>query len=725
MGKKLKISLLFLSIILITTLIKTFAVDDKIDYNTNLSNSNKLLLQSNYFTHPINNDPYNQPDIDMTNYEELMENDHLKVYIDNKSLALRILNKDTNYIWMSDLDNVYDERLNKDWIYFVRSAVSFTYLNKKDAVKYDNILESKYDIIIKKNITSNRAEFSLDFTYCKIRMKLVIGLEGESLTVKIPSDSIEEYGDNKLFTLQLYPFLGAVKFDEIPGYSFIPDGSGALVQFQRDNIMESSFRTKFYGNDVYINSANRDILPLNLPVYGIVHGHNQNAIFTEVKSGAEFGEFVMQFAGEANTTDFNFSYVDYIFREKFYQPLIDDQGVTKITNDMYKYDIEMKHTFLSNENANYIGMAKTYKEEIFNGEEENTSQKSNIPMHLDILASESYKAILFQKFIKMTQLNELVSINQELNQENIDNLLITYKGYNAGGLSKIDVDNFKFDRRLYDLDSIDKLDNFYLYYQPSLVYEKEADKSNLLTRINREYMLNDHYYYNSNKSILEGINRAFDYSLKIGANIVLDGISHNLYSDLKNGITRRDMMNKLNESITKDIPMFNPSSYLFSKTSDYLNISNSSNQYLFVTDSVPFIQTVLRGNVDYFSENINNSGNRKTEILKCVEYGTYPSYMISSKSSYLLKDTISKDIFGTEYSLYKDTVISEYKYLNNALKYVIGSEIMSHNALDEGVIEVVYENGIVIVVNYNIHEVSYGDYIIDGKDYKVIGDINE
>ncbi|QVK18405.1 hypothetical protein KHQ81_01425 [Mycoplasmatota bacterium] len=724
MRKGFKIGLtLFILFITITTF-RTFAYTEPVVHDNLPNQSQNNLLKSSFFTHPLDHLVYNQPEVELSNYDILLENDSLRVYIDDESLALRVLNKETQYVWMSDLDNIYDERLNRDWVNFVRSAVSFSYFNSKEVVKYDDLIKSKRDITIEKTVQSDQVRFDLDFTYTKIKLSLIIKLDGNALSIKIPKESIEEYGKNKLFKLQLYPFLGATKFDEIPGYSFIPDGSGALVRFQKNNIMKSSFKTRFFGNDIYLNPVNNDILPFNLPVYGMVHGHNQNAIFSEVTSGAQFGEFIMQFAG--NTTDFNFNYVNFLLREKYFHRLIDDQGISKITEDRYLYDIEVIHNFLSNEKANYIGMAQTYQDSLFYNDEKLKTDTKDIPMHLDVIAADSYQSILFQKYVKMTTLDELVSINNELKDENINELLFTYKGYNKGGLSKINLNNYQFDRRLRNQSSLDKLDNMYLYYEPSLVYEKEADKKYLLQQINQNYVLiDDYYYYNNNKSILKGIQHAKEYATDIGTNIALDGVSNLLYSDLKNNITREEMIKRLNEKIVDDIPMYKPASYLLNKTSDYLNTANSSNQYLFITDSVPFVQTLLRGYVNYYSENINNSGNRTSEILRCVEYGTYPSYLISNKSSYYLKNEIFNDIFGIEYDLYRNLIADEYHYVNEALKHVIDSKIISHHIVHEGLVEVTYDNGIIIIVNYNNQEMNYLGKVIEGKNYIVIGDQNE
>ena len=142
----------------------------------------------------------------------------------------------------------------------------------------------------------------------------------------------------------------------------------------------------------------------------------------------------------------------------------------------------------------------------------------------------------------------------------------------------------------------------------------------------------------------------------------------------------------------------------------------------FITDSVPFVQIVLHGYMDMYSTYLNFSSNQELDSLKCVEYGVYPAYLITEEASHNLSNTLSSDLFATEYDRVKDKMFSQYKFIKGALDNVVGAQIVSRTVLDLGVVEVTYSNGVSIIVNYTndayLHKAS--GKTINTMGYEVI-----
>ena len=167
-------------------------------------------------------------------------------------------------------------------------------------------------------------------------------------------------------------------------------------------------------------------------------------------------------------------------------------------------------------------------------------------------------------------------------------------------------------------------------------------------------------------------------------------------------------------------PMYSPNAYLLKNTSKYLNMNLYHEKLKFITDSVPFTQIVLRGYVDLYSSYLNFSSNQDIDALKCIEYGVYPAYLISKEASHELSDTLSNNLYATEYERVRNKMISQYEMIKTALDQVVGAEIVSREVLAAGVVEVTYNNGLSIVVNYTNDAVPYKGVTVKKMGFEVI-----
>ena len=65
-------------------------------------------------------------------YEFLGENANFQLYANRLSLAFKVVDKRSGYIWHSNLDEkISGDRLNKTWTAFASSAISIDYLDAK------------------------------------------------------------------------------------------------------------------------------------------------------------------------------------------------------------------------------------------------------------------------------------------------------------------------------------------------------------------------------------------------------------------------------------------------------------------------------------------------------------------------------------------------------------------------------------------------------------------
>jgi hypothetical protein len=106
-----------------------------------------------------------------------------------------------------------------------------------------------------------------------------------------------------------------------------------------------------------------------------------------------------------------------------------------------------------------------------------------------------------------------------------------------------------------------------------------------------------------------------------------------------------------------------------------------------------------------------------------IDYNLYPSFILSKKPSYELMDTVSSDLYSTEYALYADLIQELYGEINEVQSKVAGYEWTDRKVLESGVIVNSYENNgktKEVVVNYTSNAISYNGHTVEAQSASVI-----
>ena len=145
-----------------------------------------------------------------------------------------------------------------------------------------------------------------------------------------------------------------------------------------------------------------------------------------------------------------------------------------------------------------------------------------------------------------------------------------------------------------------------------------------------------------------------------------------------------------------------------------------TSSYIYEDESVPFMSMVLKGVIPVYADYVNFEANKQEFFLKMVETGTYPSFYITKESSADLIYTNSSNIYSSEYSVYRDTIIEYTKELQTVNEKVAGAFIAKHEIRDNGITVVTYDNGVTIYINYSNSQQSADGHTLEGMSYKVV-----
>ena len=702
----------------------------------------KAEYTSNQFTQvdTVNTDWEINQDIP-DSYELVGENATYELYADKTTLAFKVVDNRSGYVWHSNLDEkIEGDRLNKTWTAFASSGISIDYLDLKAIGERASITNSNHTLEVKP--IDQGFEASVTFSDASITMVVIVKLEENGVSVEVPFESIKEDNpDFKLGTLYVYPFLGATRGDSVPGYMFIPDGSGSLIRFNTETKAKNMFYGRYYGADLgmltylpFDPTINRPY-KISIPVIGMVHGYKQNAFIEIVEKGASYGEIQAHPAGII--TNFNFIYNAFIYNESYFQATNrSGAGVTTLQPETNAFDIKIHYRFLTQDNSDYVGMAKSYQQYLIEqgALKKIPDQNADIGIRLEFLGGEKERVLVWNRSIAMTTIDQMSEI---LNDLGIKKLEVIYYGWQPLGASSTPPKTLKLEGKLGDIDQLNSLiekitadgGHFYLYLDPQAAlwyesgYSARNDLAMSITNVNitgyNRYKAN--YYLNYDAVSKDYASLSNDVFSKLNAGLALDGIGSMLYSDFKNrnllnrenAITMYQSLLAENKGITS---FYIPNDYMYGFMSAYYDMPLNNSGYIYTTDAVPFLQIVFAGYIPYYGPAMNFSSNLQDDLLRQVDYGVYPSYFLTNDVTAKILNTRSNWIYTSSYSQWAEQIRQSYEWLNSLLKPVKGQEIVARQVLEDGVVAITYANGKQIIVNYNDQPFSGDGVTINGKD---------
>ena len=241
---------------------------------------------------------------------------------------------------------------------------------------------------------------------------------------------------------------------------------------------------------------------------------------------------------------------------------------------------------------------------------------------------------------------------------------------------------------------------------------------------NKGLMYQDTYYLR-HKEMDEAVKKAMR-DLE-GIDLMLEGMAKYLHADytINDEKTRDVVAGELTNTLgkAKQNLLFDAENlYMLKYANKIVDIPVSSSQYVYETDSVPFLQMVLRGSVDYYAPYSNLGFYSNASVLKMIEYGTYPSFMVMGEDNFSISDTPLENYFSLNFEDWEDKIYNVYGNVNGALSHVKGAAIKEHHVVVEGVYCTTYDNDVQIYVNYNNNDYVTEDGVtVPAESYAVEG----
>ena len=688
-----------------------------------------------------------------------VENDNLLLTIDDATLYMTVTDKASGKSFASSIEPASGKL--SGWKAFVASPLALDVVDGQSVITKQQALMGN-QVAIDLTMLDNGADAVVDFTALGVKVKLQIRLEDDSIAITLPKDGLEEYPvskgidkktgletftDTRVCGVYLLPCFGATKLDEKAGYMLVPEAAGALIEFSDgEGVGTTPFSKRVYGTNIGVDKSvmtelNRPAEQITLPVYGMAYTDDQLGYLAVVENGSEAAE-IMAYPGGV-ITDYNWAAAHFTLREQYIAQTTRTLGLNSRESKPYMRDMTVRFYILSGENASYTGMAQRYRKVLQESGGLNTADTTYRP-RLDFLGAESVEFLLWNSVEPMTSVEQMDEILTACDESGIADPLVIYRGWQPGGLTwSLGSGSVKLEGKLGREDDLIDLaqkirengGKFMLEIDPvqanpDRMYNMRVDVVRTLGQTIAEHQtgkeLYPKLYYLTPGRSAEILKAMADKWGKHVDGLALVKLPNTLYSYYSRGgnHSRGETLAAYQDtlaSLNAPLALENPLSGYLGQTDVFLDLPLDTTSYSFLSAEVPFLPMVLSGNIPYYATWLNFESNQQKALLKLVEYGAYPSWLLTGEDVQPLIHTNSSDVFSAKW----DVLLSTMTEINGKLaalhEAIGGSAMAKHELLDTDVVKVTYENGTAVYINYRKADVNADGITVPALGYLVKG----
>ncbi len=597
--------------------------------------------------------------------------------------------------------------------------------------------------------SSNKLVFNVSIKY---------RLDGGDMVVEMPLDDMEYKKSAPIYTMVMLPYFGAGG-PEDEGYMLVPEGGGALINFNNGKQSQAAYYANLYGWDMALS---RDAVVHDTRAYfnafGIANG--DDSFICILEEGVPYASVQADIAGHGGS----YNYVNAVYsicpRELFEIGDIGSQNTYKFLEKLPHETLTQRYCFVNSND--YVDMAKAYQGYLknkYSGYFEENNDTST-PVALEIVgAVDKVRQILgvpVSRPLKLTKYSEAEDMITQLSEEGMDNISVKLTGWCNGGVNQkilkkvktigalgsrkdlqslgstakdLGVDLYLEGVTHYEYDS-NLFDGFFSFTDAARFISKERAELfvyNPVTYNAREYV--DSYYLLHSDLILDNMDALSAAASKYGANVAFRDTGMDLSSDyyLKNTVSRQAAMESQAENLKKIkdsgqnnlINMGNDYAIAYADMVTRMDLAGSG--YTILDAEVPFYQLAIHGFVNYTGRPLNVCGNMQQELLESAEYGAGLSFSLMRETTFALQKTLYTEYYASDFNAVHDSMMETYNRYNSELGHVYNQQMTDHKKLAENLSCTVYEDGTKVYVNYSYTDAVTPDGVaVPARDYKVV-----
>lgn len=532
-----------------------------------------------------------------------------------------------------------------------------------------------------------------------------------------------------LLNVGFLEYFGAAKTASEGDYIVVPDGSGAIIDTASTEEV-APVGIAVYGNDIGGGAQMSSVVA----AYGMKSGND--AFAAVIENGDAFTTIN---ASKANSGD-GYNKVGPVFAAALCQRN-EEKNELRYSQVQIEDGASICFRFLNGANATYSGMAAACREQLVRNYTlsiRSVDVTEYMPVMVNVIGKVKNNGIFaFDK--ELTDYNEAMDILSRIKAKGIDNVYLRYSGALTGGLNSANASDAAFLGSMGGRSAVEELDkfasglNFNVFYDIALVSDKSSPSAlrdlngKNHTVVFADPLSENGFELRENSRSFCGVSSLEDTVLSVlerfdsldSTGYCLTDVGSYVFTEQSSSLNRQqvvaDIVEKTAPLSTESPIMINGGNFYSLKNADVvcgLPMSCSRTQ----TDayfSIPFVQIILHGIVEFTYDAINTAQDEKLALLKCIEYGAVPGYVLTNDSF----DDSDKyaELFSVDERL--NGIYDSYSLAGDALNDLRGSRITDHYLVSPGVYCTEYESTTRIYVNYTDESVAVSGITVDPMSF--------
>lgn len=574
------------------------------------------------------------------------------------------------------------------------------------------------------------------------KMALEYIVTDDGVDVRLPANGIRfDESVYQLTSVSVLPFMGA-GHSRYTGYTFVPDGSGALIRFE-DITSTYNISGEMYGADYsYHEIVGQHAEVMRYPVYGVVtnKGSTSDGFVGIITEGDSMARVLSTHGGNMH----NWNSVYATFNPRPYDTYSLSSSVltgggaswTVTSKRRYTGSYRIKFIMLTDEKTateaglkkyyepSYSGMAHAYQDYLVNDGQLKalTSEelKKDLPLYIESFGSmetdDRFLSIPIKVDTALTTFDDIKTMYDDLAEAGVSNVNFKLTGFANGGLESTVPYKLEWMRVLggdsgfKDLVNYSKEKGFgifpnfdftYMYRDTS--FDGFSLKKHAVKTIDSRYTSkryydaatqewqNDfaiavspasyEYLYSGLESRLEPFGLTGIAVGTLGTDLNSDFDEDDPYNREDTKELTKEVLGRMSEKYS--VMLDGGNAYTFPYADVILGLSTESSKYVRSSESVPFIGMVLHGYISTAGTAFNMEGDIDTALLHAIENGSALYFILSYRNTELLKESLNySDYYSVGYDVWKPEMIEYYNKINEAISDLQTVKIKDHRSIE-------------------------------------------
>lgn len=699
------------------------------------------------------------------------QNDDFSLYVNEKMATFYVVDKNGNRWDSVPAINPED---------YANNALVFSNLQSLVQVHYNDMMNNtsqarSYSDSVMRGTTDvmripNGVRFEFEFQGGGVMIPIQVTLQDRGVDISLINAEIEETGTvYTLTSVDVAPYFGAPhKSDE--GYIVLPDGSGALVDWNKAADTGVKYRQSVYGRDnaIIVNDITAAAQPIRLPVFGSqfkraeLEGDN-----VRTTGSLGFAAYVTEGASRAminaacasGTAPYSSVFAEFVYRETA-MVKVEKKGTTVRVVETSHTQIpvqNVRYDLLADTELDYVDIANAYRGYLLRDRGIQSKTGSSAPLVIDLFGGVMKQQFVMgfpvDQVVSLTSFEDAQTIVKKLKEAGVDDIIINYTEWQkdaTGSAIQTAVKpegNLGGNKGLKELIALCKQENVGIYLnmnthrmvESSFGYNTSYDSA---ASVRRDPAMQ--YYYKVNTGTADVLNPSFclvphkvlDVAGKLSASakkydltgVSSDFLGASIYSDFaKNATTRDHTQFYWNDTLktlagtTGKLILAGGNDYALDYASFITDAPVTNSGFLLECEAIPLYQIVVHGIVPISTGNINEATDTRQAFLYAVETGSCLKWNWTAANQDELVETNFNTIISSHYENWLDMAVAQYKEANALLKKLANCSITAHQKLTQDLVRVTWSDGTVVYVNYGAEAVSVDGVEVPAQNFAVKG----